>query len=342
MSTVGQKRPHEESEAGNREDNHAEAAGTSSKRPRREDDAAIVVHSSSTSSSALTTYQAPLDPLAAKGGRTSTLASPNYLLGGHQAAVLGARFSPSGNILATCSRDRSVLLWRLAEGEDPENYCQLIGHKNAILGVAWGREPANEDQSQHLYTASADQTGGVWNAENGERIRKLVGHTKTINAISSSNAKTGPEMVATASDDATCKLWDCRSRNAAHTFSDGYPLTSVALADDGTVFAAGIEGVIKQWDVRKGSVVMSLTGHRDMITGMSLSPDGNTLLSFAMDGALRAWDVRPFFTSPTAAAAASSSSGGTFVVPAAAPHQGPGVSERCVKVSQKGRKSYGK
>jgi Prp8 binding protein len=37
-----------------------------------------------------------------------------------------------------------------------------------------------------------------------------------------------------------------------------------------------------------------LAGHQDTITGLSISPDGNHLLSNSMDCFLRVWDVRPF------------------------------------------------
>ena len=36
-----------------------------------------------------------------------------------------------------------------------------------------------------------------------------------------------------------------------------------------------------------------LTG-RNTITGLSVSPDGSFVLSAAMDGSVRCWDVRPF------------------------------------------------
>ncbi len=35
-------------------------------------------------------------------------------------------------------------------------------------------------------------------------------------------------------------------------------------------------------------------GHSDTVTGIALSPDGNHLLSNAMDNTLRMWDVRPY------------------------------------------------
>lgn len=51
---------------------------------------------------------------------------------------------------------------------------------------------------------------------------------------------------------------------------------------------------VKVWDVRTQRLVMSLAGHRDSVTGLSLSPDGSYLLSNSMDNTLRCWDVRPF------------------------------------------------
>jgi len=53
-----------------------------------------------------------------------------------------------------------------------------------------------------------------------------------------------------------------------------------------------------RWDLRgsEGDVEKSLelTGHRDSVSGLSLSPDGNHLLSNGMDGHLFQWDIRPF------------------------------------------------
>ena len=39
---------------------------------------------------------------------------------------------------------------------------------------------------------------------------------------------------------------------------------------------------------------MVLKGHTDTLTGMRVSPDGSHLLTNAMDGTLRVWDMRPY------------------------------------------------
>lgn len=50
------------------------------------------------------------------------------------------------------------------------------------------------------------------------------------------------------------------------------------------------------WDLRKDAVSAVLQGHSDIVTSVSLSPDGNYLLSNAMDSSVRKWDLRPFVT----------------------------------------------
>ena len=58
----------------------------------------------------------------------------------------------------------------------------------------------------------------------------------------------------------------------------------------------------RRWDVRKGDFTspdLTLRGHTNTITGLSLSPSGTHLLSNGMEGGLLKWDVRPFVSDET-------------------------------------------
>lgn len=71
------------------------------------------------------------------------------------------------------------------------------------------------------------------------------------------------------------------------------------------MFSGGIDNIIRRYDVRMPDVEVPdllLQGHSDTITGLALSPDGNVLLSNAMDSVLRTWNVRPFAATATATA----------------------------------------
>jgi len=87
------------------------------------------------------------------------------------------------------------------------------------------------------------------------------------------------------------QIWDERARRNVMSMNCGHPVTAVCFSEDGiTVYSGGLDNTIRQWDVRAavgaeectstpGRAVMTLDGHMNTITGLALSPDGNSLLS---------------------------------------------------------------
>ncbi|KAJ3041905.1 U5 small nuclear ribonucleoprotein [Rhizophlyctis rosea] len=168
----------------------------------------------------------------------------------------------------------------------------LKGHSGAILELQWSRDGRN------IFSASTDKTGGVFDAETGERVKKLKGHNGYVNSCAT--PRRGAELIATASDDNTVKIWDPREKNAIKTFDDKYPVTAVQFGlDEGLCYAGGLDNQIKAWDLRKDAVAYTLDGHFDTITGLRLSPDGDYLLSNSMDNTVRIWDIKPFAATTT-------------------------------------------
>ena len=57
-------------------------------------------------------YQQPCT-LTKAPRRTSGLLAPIMLLNGHAGEVFGVKFSPDGSVLASCSHDKNLHLWRV-------------------------------------------------------------------------------------------------------------------------------------------------------------------------------------------------------------------------------------
>ncbi|KAJ2917517.1 hypothetical protein MD484_g2897, partial [Candolleomyces efflorescens] len=256
--------------------------------------------------------------------RTSNLEAPIVsLAGAHSAEILSCRFDPSGQNIAACSSDRGISLWRTYPPNT--NYALLSSFAKApILDLQWSL------YSQLLYSVSADHTFTITDVTTGEKLRRIRAHREIINSVDRTMAGgAGIELVATGSDDGTVKVWeggDEAKKQPVATLEVGCPVTAVCWSADGnSIYVGAIDNEIhvgayypcvvdsqysdvsfnpmsfsydrQVYDLRKQEQVDSLMGHTDTPTSISLSPDGNYILSPSLSSQTLIHDVRPFSSS---------------------------------------------
>jgi WD40 repeat protein len=124
----------------------------------------------------------------------------------------------------------------------------------------------------------------VWDAETGEELAILPGHSNAISAVAFSP---DGQHLASASWDQTIKVWKTGVDPRFRTFKVGNtppprlsPVWGLAFSPDGRYLAAGSRnGLVKVIDVLTGAEVCSPAGHAADVVWVVFSPDGRRLAS---------------------------------------------------------------
>jgi WD40 repeat protein len=126
-------------------------------------------------------------------------------------------------------------------------------------------------------------------------IHKLEGHTLPVKAIAFSP---DGEMLASASDDGTIKLWDGQPGAPPQTLKGHtYAVNAVAFSPDGKTLvsaSAEVNGTIKLWDCGSGAEQQKLKYRTMAVNTLTFSPNGEMLASASIldDGAIILWDCQ--------------------------------------------------
>ncbi|KAI1412454.1 WD domain-containing protein [Hypoxylon sp. FL1857] len=139
------------------------------------------------------------------------------VLDGQDSEIKSVSFSPTGQFLATCSRDKSVWIWEDVESDDEwETVAVLTEHEGDVKAVAWcpetNRTGRGRYSSDALASASYDNTVRIWREESEQEwecVAVLEGHEGTVWGVQWEPKPRGDKFprIMTWSADRTVRIW---------------------------------------------------------------------------------------------------------------------------------------
>ncbi|EGV61780.1 substrate-specific activator of APC-dependent proteolysis [Yamadazyma tenuis] len=205
-------------------------------------------------------------------------------MSGHGSRV--SALSWNEHILSSGSRDRSILNRDVRIEQHYVN--KFEHHKQEVCGLKWNVE------ENKLASGGNDNNLFVWEGLNPTPVHEFNQHKAAVKAIAWSPHQRGILATGGGTADKTIKTWNTITGNLLNDVNTGSQVCNLVWSKNSNEFVSThgySRNQIIVWKYPTMQQICQLTGHTFRVLYLSLSPDGETIVTGAGDETLRFWNV---------------------------------------------------
>jgi WD40 repeat protein len=208
-------------------------------------------------------------------------------------ALHGVAIDSTGKVAVTSSwAESDIRVWDVEKGEQVGT---LKGHSGAVGTLLYSPDGKT-------LASGGDSTIRLWDIDTGEVRKILRGHQGSVEAVAfSADGKT----IALGGGDDDARVWNVETGKTIAVFECDAPVLAVALTADGKTVATGsarwgngfygaAPAEVQVWDVATKKLTARLPDQPAQVFAMLFKPDGKTLFTASLSGAVTAWELAKF------------------------------------------------
>ncbi|KAG9447550.1 hypothetical protein H6P81_013678 [Aristolochia fimbriata] len=208
------------------------------------------------------------------------------MFSGHSGSVTCGDFTPDGKTICTGSDDASLRIWN---PKSRENIHVIRGHPYHTEGLTCLTITSD---SAIAITGSKDGSVHMVNIVTGKVVSSLSSHTDSIECIGMSRSY---PWAATGSVDQKLVIWDLQHSSSRCICEHEEVVSCLSWLGTSQYVATGsVDGKVRVWDCLSGNCVKAFSGHSDAIQAIAVSANVEFLVSVAIDGTARVFEISEF------------------------------------------------
>ncbi|KAG4990621.1 hypothetical protein JHK87_024078 [Glycine soja] len=209
---------------------------------------------------------------------------PPTCFAGHHGSVTCGDFTPDGETICTGSADKTLRIWN----SSGTSHKVVRGHGYHTKGLTCLAISSN---STLALTGSEDGSAYIVKIDGGKVIDFVASHPDSIECVGFSPSDS---LAAIGGMDQRLVVWDIQHFLSRATCDHEGGVTCMTWVGSSCVATGCVDGIVRLWDIRSGECVEKFRGHSDAIQSLSVSANGDYIVSVSLDHTARVFEVRMF------------------------------------------------